>query len=74
MTAPDELAEVLRAVPGRPTISGDYYFDMARAAREHIAAEIETGRGEFSGPHDAYGDGFRSGMTRAARIARGGTP
>ncbi len=57
MTA-DPLADVLRQAD-RVTSGGDYYADMARAAREHIAAEIE-----------AANNCYDESLDYAARIAR----
>ena len=65
----DPLADVLRDVPGRPTVSGDYYLDMARAAREHIAAEVLAAADQAESEGDA--DAAAVGRGIAHRIARG---
>lgn len=50
--------------------SVDYGFaSAARAAREHIAAEIEADSEDLD-----YTDVERTALTWAARLARGGTP
>lgn len=80
MTAPDPLEAVLgNAVIG----SGQddyghiynwplYWETLARAAREHIAAEIEAVDVD---PYDTtYPDGIVEGMRRAARVARKAGP
>jgi hypothetical protein len=48
----------------------DLWVVMARAAREHIAGEID--RRQYNGPIESdYDDGYNDGMEYAEDIARG---
>ena len=68
----DPLADVLRDVPGRPTVSGDYYLDMARTARDYFINQIEDEIEDIDRCGDEGMPPARAGLTRAIGIINRG--